>query len=210
MSTNNARQENLEKSKLYKPLLDNGQRCVLVIEGFYEWQTTNSKTKRSERKVYFIHMPQTNEQIKIEDKSSWTCDVKLMFLAGLFDIWYDANGDSIYSFSVVTFESDKSFGWLHHRTPAILETEQQISDWLDFERVPKEEALRLIRQPEKILWYEVSNFVNSTRNQTDKCKQPIKSAQAGSSIMRWLKQKTDKEDDDDDDKNISAKRSKLD
>ena len=36
----------------------------MVIEGFYEWQTTNSKAKSSERSVYFVHMPQ-NDKIKI-------------------------------------------------------------------------------------------------------------------------------------------------
>jgi putative SOS response-associated peptidase YedK len=35
LTTNNARMESLEKSKLYKPLLTKGKRCVLIVEGLY-------------------------------------------------------------------------------------------------------------------------------------------------------------------------------
>jgi len=215
LTTNNARLEGLTDSKLYKPLLDHGKRCVMVIEGFYEWQTTNPKAKSTERSVYFVHMPQ-DDSIKIEDKSSWTSceDVKLMYIAGLFDVWDDKNGDSIYSFTIITYESDKFFNWLHHRTPAILETEEQICNWLDYEHVSANEALKMIRQPKITMWYQVSSYVNSTRNKLDQCNKPLnykpKTFGKGS-ILNFVTKRpeTAEKKEDESPEKSSSKRQKL-
>lgn len=194
LTTNNARIEGIENSKLYKPLLTSGKRCVMVVEGFYEWQTVDSKLKSSERPVYYIYMPQNEEKIKIEDRSTWNkCDdIKLLHVAGLFDIWHDENGDSIYSFTIITIESDERFSWMHHRTPAILESEQQIRDWLDYVRVPHNKALAIIKNPKLIIWHEVSNYVNNSRNQSDMCNKnkQVASTSKGS-IMNWIKKGKD-------------------
>jgi putative SOS response-associated peptidase YedK len=203
LTTNNARLESLEQSKLYKPLLEKNKRCVMVIEGFYEWNTTNVKQKSSERSVYFIHMPQMSEKIKVEDKSTWSCEeIKLMHVAGLFDVWHDENGDTIYSFTIITFESDDKFSWLHHRTPAILETEDQIRDWLDYERIPSKEALKMIKHPKMFTWYQVSNYVNNMRNQSEQCNKPINTKLSSltpskGNLLGWVKKRKDNEDNDD-------------
>lgn len=186
LSTNNARLENIHRSKLYKPAL--GKRAIIPVEGFYEWNTANPKLKSSERPAYFIYMPQKPD-VKIDLKSTWNCDdVNLMFLAGIFDVWKDDAGESLYSFSILTFESDDHFSWLHHRTPAVLETEQQVSDWLDFNRVPSESALKVIKHPRTMLWHEVSNYVNSSRNKSETCNKPIdrKKIQPNS-VLSWIK-----------------------
>ncbi|CRL04210.1 CLUMA_CG017293, isoform A [Clunio marinus] len=191
LTTNNARLEKLTSSKLYNPALESGRRCILVIEGFYEWQTVDSKLKSSQRPVYFIQMPQGESKAKDE--------IKLMFVAGLFDVWNDADGDSLYSFTVITYESDKHFDWLHHRTPAILETEDQISDWLDYERIPSKEALNVIKHPKSIVWYQVSNYVNSTKNKLEQCRKPIEDVKAESnkknSLLSWINKRKNSEDD---------------
>lgn len=180
--------ESIKSSKLYKPLLDKGKRAIIPVEGFYEWNTTNPKLKSSERPAYFVYMPQTAE-VKIENKSTWKSDnVNLMFVAGLFDIWKNDAGESLYSFTVLTFESDEHFKWLHHRTPAILETEQQISDWLDFERIPSDNALKVIKHPTTIVWHEVSNYVNNSRNKSETCNKPMERKKSESnSILSWIK-----------------------
>lgn len=188
LTTNNARLENLSSSKLYKPALDKGRRAIIPVEGFYEWNTTNAKLKSTERPAYFIHMPQ-KAGVKIEDKSTWTSDdVNLMYLAGLFDVWKDDAGESLYSFTVLTFESDKHFNWLHHRTPAVLETKQQVSDWLDFKRVSTKDALKMIEHPKLFVWYEVSKYVNNSRNKTGTCNKPMDRKKIeSSSVLSWVK-----------------------
>jgi putative SOS response-associated peptidase YedK len=187
LTTNNARMETIETSKLYKPVLNSGKRCILPVEGFYEWQTVNPKLKSSERKVYFVYMPQ-DTNVKIEDKSTWKT-VNLMYVAGLFDVWHDDHGDSLYSFTVITYESNKHFDWLHHRTPAILETKQQIASWLNFEQTPPELALKLIRHPRTMVWHQVSNYVNNSRNKSEQCNKPKAETAKNNSLMSWITKK---------------------
>lgn len=112
---------------MYKRSFEKGQRCVVVCEGFYEWQTTK-ELKSSERPAYYIYMPQ-NESVQITDAKTFNDgkDVNLLKMAGLFDIWTDQNGDNMFSYTVITFESDNKFSWLHHRSPAILETDEQLA-----------------------------------------------------------------------------------
>lgn len=118
--------EHMLDSKLYRGPFRKGQRCVVLCEGFYEWQTTKS-AKPSERAAYMIYLPQIDD-IKIYDKSTWNPEnVNLMKLAGLFDVWEDENGDKMYSYSVITFESSEIMSWMHHRMPAILETNEQVN-----------------------------------------------------------------------------------
>jgi putative SOS response-associated peptidase YedK len=172
LTTNNCRLEHLPTSKLYSGPFQKGQRCVVIVEGFYEWQTTKNE-KSSARAAYYIYVPQ-NEGIKIEDKSSWTPDVvKLLRVAGLYDTWHDADGNLMYSYTVITFESDKKLDWMHHRSPAILDTDQQVADWLDFERVPSAAALKLLKKPQNIIWHRVSNAVNNSRNKVADCNKPM-------------------------------------
>ncbi|XP_046395802.1 abasic site processing protein HMCES isoform X2 [Ischnura elegans] len=91
MSTNNCRLENVLESRLYSVPLYKGQRCVVICDGFYEWQTT----KGSQKQPYFIYAPQV-EGVRIENKSTWDESwseetgwhgPQLLKLAALFDIW---------------------------------------------------------------------------------------------------------------------------
>ncbi|XP_052888219.1 abasic site processing protein HMCES [Anopheles moucheti] len=175
LTTNNCRLEGLAFSKLYGPPLAAGQRCVILCEGFYEWQTVKPM-KPSERPAFFVHMPQ-EEKIKMEDKSTWQLEhgaqLQLLRIAGLFDVWNDDNGDKLYSYTVITFETEGRFASIHHRSPAILETDAQVADWLDFKRVPANRALNLLQPSETMKWYRVSNIVNNSRNKSDQCNKPL-------------------------------------
>lgn len=173
LTTNNCRLESMLESKLYKHAFNKGQRCVILCEGFYEWQTTDPKaTKPSQRAAYYIYMPQSDD-IQIENQNTWKDSVdklNLLKMAGLFDIWTNDQGEQIYSYSVITFESDDTLGWLHHRSPAILETDDAVADWIDFKRVTDTKYLLSLLKPAKHLkWHRVSNIVNNARNKSDQC-----------------------------------------
>ncbi|KAJ6643437.1 Abasic site processing protein HMCES, partial [Pseudolycoriella hygida] len=189
LTTNNCRLETMQTSKMYKRSFEQGQRCVIVCEGFYEWQTTK-ELKSSERPAYYIYLPQS-ESVQITDPKTFNDgkDVNLLKMAGLFDIWTDQNGDDMYSYAVITFESDDKFSWLHHRSPAILETDEQLSDWLDFKRVSTEDALKCLRPASTLKWHRVSNIVNNARNKSEDCNKPIKDVKRKSSnalMDKWL------------------------
>lgn len=167
--TNNSRIENLMTSKMYLPAFKRGQRCVALCEGFYEWQNTDRRLRNLKRPVYYLYHQQTKKE-KSEDAAK---HVNLVKIAGIFDVWYNSRGDNLYSFTIITQEAGKSTGWLHSRIPAILENEDQVFDWLDYERLPFKSALKLIKKPKNLIWHEVSKYVNNTRNKSNKCIQPI-------------------------------------
>lgn len=51
---------------------------------------------------------------------------------------------------------------------------RQVLDWLDFERVPTFNALKIIKNPKTIQWHPVSNYVNNSRNKKSEiCNQPL-------------------------------------
>lgn len=224
LSTNNCRLEGLSESKLYKGPFQQGKRCVILCEGFYEWQTTEN-LKSSERPAFFIHCKQTGGG-EIDGKIA---PFKLMKIAGLFDVWEDNTGERIYSYTVITFESNKLFSSIHHRMPAILETDKDVSvssatiiilenqinnfslqDWLDFERVSDSQALATLRPTEEIIWHQVSKYVNNSRNKSSECNKPFtettkespapKNNEIKNKMMKnWLfvkKRKTEEEKDE--------------
>ncbi|KAL1130723.1 hypothetical protein AAG570_011964 [Ranatra chinensis] len=177
LTTNNCRIEGLMKSKLYRPSLDHGKRCVVLCEGFYEWQ----KTKGS-KQPYFIYSHQ-NTGFKMEDKLSWVgaewtedkgwMGPHLLYMAGIYGTWESSEGEIIYSYSIITMDSNESFGWIHERMPAILSSPEQIQGWLDYERVSPGEAVSLLEPVKVLSWYPVSTLVNNSRNKDPTCIKPI-------------------------------------
>lgn len=170
--TNNCRVEDIEEKKSYKPSLLKGQRCVVLCDGFYEWQSTKGE---KDKQPYFIYAPQP-EGVEIWNRDTWDKpDVwsaeegwkgpRLLKIAGLFSSWTSTEGEEVMSYTVVTMESGKKFGELHHRVPAILETDQDVEDWLDHSRLGYKEALANLKNETEITWHPVSKSVNNSRNQ---------------------------------------------
>lgn len=85
---NNCRSETIDEKASFKGPLKNGQRCVILAEGFFEWKKNTSKTP------FFIYQtaPFIHEKhypnINIEKVFRTHTDDKLPLLAmaGLFDV----------------------------------------------------------------------------------------------------------------------------
>ncbi|XP_052744243.1 abasic site processing protein HMCES [Bicyclus anynana] len=179
LSTNNCRIENIKTSKLYGPILSGGGRCIIIAEGFYEWQTT---VKSKIKQPFYIYAPQ-DSNVKIDDPSSWNNTfteeegwrgIKLLHMAGLYHTW-QAEGTIIYSYSVITMESNNTLDWLHHRMPAILDTQEQIEAWLDIDHVDADKALSYLNPVKLLTWHQVSTVVNNSKNKSDNCNKRIES-----------------------------------
>ncbi|XP_064102180.1 abasic site processing protein HMCES-like [Macrobrachium nipponense] len=196
--TNNCRIEGIDTKNTYKPSLHNGQRCVVLSDGFYEWETTKqSKTKQP----YFIYVPQ-EEGVEIWNRKSWESDdlwteeegwkgPKTLKMAGLYSEWTSTEGIRTRSFSVITMESGKEFSKLHHRIPAILETDEQVEEWLDSGTFGYKEALQKLNNNPSLAWHPVSSNVNYSRNQDMNLNYPVdinKKPETGSSkfMSQWL------------------------
>ncbi|CAK1545697.1 unnamed protein product [Leptosia nina] len=201
LSTNNCLIENVRHSKLYNPILMSGGRCIIIAEGFYEWQTTK-QTKS--KQPYYIYMKQDSN--KISNHETWSNDfskeegwkgIKLLHMAGLYHAWHE-NNIVIYSYSVITMESNKTLSWLHHRMPAILDSEEQIDAWLDIDNVNVDMALAYLK-PIKILeWHPVSTLVNNARNKSADCNKKIRLEIAKTtqkSLTAWFTSKRKSNDD---------------
>ncbi|PNI32001.1 HMCES isoform 7, partial [Pan troglodytes] len=140
-NTTNCRSDTIMEKRSFKVPLGKGRRCVVLADGFYEWQRCQGT---NQRQPYFIYFP----QIKTEKSGStgaadspenwekvWD-NWRLLTMAGIFDCWEPPEGgDVLYSYTIITVDSCKGLSDIHHRMPAILDGEEAVSKWLDFGEV---------------------------------------------------------------------------
>jgi putative SOS response-associated peptidase YedK len=148
----NARAETLaEKASFKRPLKH--QRCLVVANGFYEWQ----KVGAQKTPLYI--------QLKSDEPFG---------LAGLYDRWTSPEGLTITSCAIITTTPNKMMEPIHDRMPVILPP-NKYATWLDPTN-QNLEALTKLLQPypaTKMKAYAVSTLVNSPRNNTRECITPV-------------------------------------
>ncbi|XP_006130943.1 abasic site processing protein HMCES isoform X1 [Pelodiscus sinensis] len=200
--TSNCRSDTMMEKLSYKGPLVKGRRCVVLADGFYEWQQHNGK-----KQPYFIYFPQPKQETADgkDDDEKWK-SWKLLTMAGIFDCWEPpGGGDALYTYTIITVDASKSLSAIHNRMPAILDGDEAIRKWLDFPEVPTQEALRLIHSTENIAFHPVSAIVNNSRNNTPECLAPIelelkketKASTSSKMMLNWLKNKSPKKEEDD-------------
>lgn len=134
--TFNARSETMAEKPSFRSAFKHS-RCVVPIDGYYEWQILSNKTKQPN----FIH-----------DKGS-----DGLFLAGLYE-------PKTKSVTIVTKEAEGKLRELHTRRPIPLDG-PGISTWLDPLSQADELFLTLDSSHiENIAFYPVSTEVNAVRN----------------------------------------------
>ncbi len=109
----NARSETLGSRPAFRDLLAT-RRCIVVSDGFYEWQ-------RDSRQPFWIKPAHGG----------------LLLLGGLWDSWRPEPGaDRIETFTIITTPANADVEPLHDRMPLVLDP-KQIERWL--ETVPRGE-----------------------------------------------------------------------
>ncbi|XP_023811040.1 embryonic stem cell-specific 5-hydroxymethylcytosine-binding protein [Oryzias latipes] len=194
-STSNCRSENILQKKSYKDPLLKGQRCVILADGFYEWQK-----REKDKQPFFIYFPQTKTPDPDPNKSvgeapaEWT-GWKLLTMAGLFDRWTPPDGgEALYSYSVITVSACPNLQSIHNRMPAVLDGEEEVRRWLDFGEVKSSDALSLLQSKNILTFHPVSSVVNNSRNNYPECLQPLdlnskketKPTASSKMMMTWL------------------------
>ena len=97
----NARAETLEEKPSFREAF-NSRRCLLLADGFYEWQKGTGK----ERSIpHYFHLAKS----------------KPFFFAGLWDSWKDAQGNPLTSCTIITCPANDLVGSIHERMPVILD-----------------------------------------------------------------------------------------
>ncbi|HOF05144.1 MAG TPA: SOS response-associated peptidase [Syntrophales bacterium] len=98
----NARGETVTTKPSFKNAFRN-RRCLIVADGFYEWQKTGSKTK----KPWFIHL-----------KSG-----EPFGFAGLYETWVPPEGPPVHSCTIITTRANELIAPIHERMPVIIPRE---------------------------------------------------------------------------------------
>jgi len=117
----NARRETVADKPAFRTAFRK-RRCLIVADGFYEWQTIN-------RKKQPYHFGRR--------------DSKPFAFAGLWDRW-DKGETPIESCTIITTEANELVRPLHERMPVILHF-QDFDRWLDTNEDPK--MLQALLQP---------------------------------------------------------------
>jgi hypothetical protein len=122
---------------MWTPILRAGKRCVVFCQGFYEWQ---KKDDGAQRIAHFVGM---------RDAGHGRTDVKgeqraLMPMAGLWEKC-SIDGEDIYSFTIITTESNHQLTFLHDRMPVILPNHEAIQIWLGIQSASNEQICSLLR-----------------------------------------------------------------
>lgn len=151
----NARIETIAEKTAFKSLL-NSKRCIVPMDGFYEWKT------EGKNKVPFRIV---------------TKDQAIFAVAGLWDCWKSPiTGELIYTFTVITGPPNTLMEQIHNRMPAILHPENE-KLWLDADIKPHEAIQSLIPYPsENMEAYPVSDKVNNVRINEPSLIEPVKNA----------------------------------
>ena len=127
------------------------KRCLIVVDGFYEWQ------REGGRKQPFL--------FERGDRGPLT-------FAGLWDEWISETGEPLRTCTVLTCSANALMGRIHDRMPVLLAA-QDAARWLSRDASPEELGKLLAPAPESMLsCREVSPVVNDARHEGEDCIAP--------------------------------------
>jgi putative SOS response-associated peptidase YedK len=139
----NARAESVAEKPAYRRPLRR-QRCLVPASGFYEWQASSAG-----KVPYYMYRK----------------DDGLFAFAGLYDIWHDAAGQPVQTFTIITTQPNSLVAPIHTRMPAILSPDTE-AIWLDasVHDVTRLTALLRPYPVADLAAHQVSRRVNSVKN----------------------------------------------
>jgi putative SOS response-associated peptidase YedK len=140
----NARAETVATKPSFRAAFKS-RRCIIPVEGFYEWRGAAGK-----KKPYFIRR----------------ANGKTMPLAGLWERWSRPDQNSLETFTIIVGEPNELVGQIHDRMPIILDP-PRVDVWLD-PQIGVNEILQKLLTPfpaNEMDMYPVSTKVNNARNE---------------------------------------------
>ncbi|KAF9688448.1 hypothetical protein SADUNF_Sadunf02G0198200 [Salix dunnii] len=134
LSTFNARSESLSEKASFRRLIPKS-RCLVAVEGFYEWKKDGSK-----KQPYYIHFK----------------DGRPLVFAALYDSWKNSEGEILYTFTIVTTAASSAIQWLHDRMPVILGDKEATDTWLSVSSHSKFDTVLKPYEHSDLVWYPVT------------------------------------------------------
>jgi len=148
----NARAETLTVKPAFKDAFKR-RRCLVVADGFFEWQ------KQGATKIpLFIHLEPERP----------------FGFAGLYEIWTPPLGEKLVTCTIITTEPNELVRPIHDRMPVILPKDAE-DFWLDSAVEDHTRLLDLLQpyQASDMSAFTVSKLVNSVKNNSPECIQPV-------------------------------------
>ena len=126
------------------------RRCLIAADGFYEW-----KREDGGKQPYYFRMQ----------------DGRPFAFAGLWESW-DKGGGELLTCTILTTRPNSVLEGIHDRMPVIL-PHDAYNAWLDPDADREELGELMIPYPgDDLETYPVSRFVNSPRNNDERCIEP--------------------------------------
>ena len=150
----NARSETLAEKPSFRAAYKR-RRCLIVADGYYEWQKVPGDTLK--QPIY----------VRLQSEKPFA-------FAGLWEVWKtDEMEEPVRSCTIITCEPNAFLKQVHHRMPVILPADAY-AQWLSSEEQPAE-VLKPLLVPypsEEMEAYPVSRFVNRPMNDSPECIAP--------------------------------------
>ncbi len=152
---NNARSDTIASKPAFR-IPFKQQRCLIIADGFYEWQN-HANTKQP----YYISR---------KDRGIFT-------FAGIWDQWLSPDqSSSVQSCSIITTEANSFMTKIHARMPVIINPEQQ-RDWLTTKQSSSHSEMMqsLLEQSDYSVmrYHAVSKNVNTPKNDSEELIEPL-------------------------------------
>lgn len=147
----NARAETVAEKPSFRSAFKQ-RRCLILADGFYEWQRQNGK-----KQPFYLHL-QNHQPFAF---------------AGLWERWQDSTGEPIASCTILTTEANPMVRPIHDRMPVILSPDAY-ETWLNPDTPPN--SLQSLLHPYDaavMVTYPVSSLVNKPANNSPDCLQPL-------------------------------------
>jgi putative SOS response-associated peptidase YedK len=97
----NARAETIDEKPLFRDSFHK-RRCLIPSTGFFEWQHHEGSAKKQKYLLRLIDTP-------------------LLYMAGIYNLFTEADGTMKTAFAIVTTDANASVSPIHNRMPLILE-----------------------------------------------------------------------------------------
>lgn len=142
----NARSETLTQKPSFRNLVDRN-RCIIPVDGYYEWQTVGvSPGSRTPKQPYYVR----------------ASDERPLPLAGVWTTWrHPATNVVVTTCAIITTQANARLSTVHDRMPCVLNW-TQVGVWLTNETLPAD--MLQSADVDRLTAVTVSTAVNSVRN----------------------------------------------
>lgn len=149
----NARAESVHEKPAFRSAFER-RRCLIVADGYYEWQRRPDRRKAP----YWLHRT----------------DRRPFAMAGLWERWTSPDGSGpLYSCTIITTAANDFVRPIHERMTVIL-SRDETTLWLD--PATDRATLRALLRPyphDDLAAHQVSTLVNSPQNELPECIEPV-------------------------------------